>query len=42
MFARARIGRGLRLIFTLETPVLLYFHRIGNHNEVRRFLKLHL
>ena len=34
-----RIGRGLRLVFTLETPALLYFHMIGNHDEVRRFLK---
>jgi mRNA-degrading endonuclease YafQ of YafQ-DinJ toxin-antitoxin module len=34
-----RIGRGLRLIFTLKTPATLYFHMIGNHDEVRRFLK---
>ena len=34
-----RIGRGLRLVFTLESPALLYFHTIGNHDEVRRFLK---
>ncbi len=34
-----RIGRGLRLLFTLESPALLYFHTIGNHDEVRRFLK---
>jgi mRNA-degrading endonuclease YafQ of YafQ-DinJ toxin-antitoxin module len=34
-----RIGRGLRLIFTLEPPSLLYFHMIGNHDEVRRFLR---
>jgi hypothetical protein len=34
-----RIGKGLRLIFTLESPALLYFHTIGNHDEVRRFLK---
>jgi hypothetical protein len=34
-----RIGRGLRLLFTLESPALLYFHAIGNHDEVRRFLK---
>jgi hypothetical protein len=34
-----RIGRGLRLLFTLESPSLLYFHTIGNHDEVRRFLK---
>ena len=30
----SRIGRGLRLVFTLESPVLLYFHTIGNHDEV--------
>jgi mRNA-degrading endonuclease YafQ of YafQ-DinJ toxin-antitoxin module len=34
-----RIGRGLRLVFTSESPALLYFHTIGNHDEVRRFLK---
>jgi mRNA-degrading endonuclease YafQ of YafQ-DinJ toxin-antitoxin module len=34
-----RIGRGLRLVFTLESAALLYFHTIGNHDEVRRFLK---
>jgi mRNA-degrading endonuclease YafQ of YafQ-DinJ toxin-antitoxin module len=34
-----RIGRGLRLVFTLESPASLYFHMIGNHDEVRRFLK---
>jgi mRNA-degrading endonuclease YafQ of YafQ-DinJ toxin-antitoxin module len=34
-----RIGKGLRLVFTLESPALLYFHTIGNHDEVRRFLK---
>jgi hypothetical protein len=33
------IGRGLRLLFTLESPASLYFHMIGNHDEVRRFLK---
>jgi mRNA-degrading endonuclease RelE of RelBE toxin-antitoxin system len=34
-----RIGRGLRLIFTLESASVLYFHTIGNHDHVRRFLK---
>ena len=32
-------AKGLRLVFTLEPPALLYFHTIGNHDEVRRFLK---
>jgi mRNA-degrading endonuclease YafQ of YafQ-DinJ toxin-antitoxin module len=34
-----RIGKGLRLVFTLESRALLYFHTIGNHDELRRFLK---
>ena len=34
-----RIGRGLRLVFTSEPGPALYFHMIGNHDEVRRFLK---
>jgi hypothetical protein len=34
-----RIGTGLRLIFTSEPGSLLYFHTIGNHDQVRRFLK---
>ena len=34
-----RIGRALRLVFTRERPSLLYFHMIGTHNEVQRFLK---
>ncbi len=34
-----RLGRALRLIFTLERPSLLYFHMIGTHDDVRRYLK---
>jgi len=34
-----RVGLALRLIFTLERPQLLYFHMIGTHDDVRRFLK---
>src|SRR6266403_2481823 len=33
-----RIGLALRLIFTLEKPSLLYFHMVGTHDEVQRFL----
>ena len=34
-----RVSRALRLIFTLEPESLLYFHMIGTHDEVQRFLK---
>jgi mRNA-degrading endonuclease RelE of RelBE toxin-antitoxin system len=34
-----RMGAALRLIFTVERPAVLYFHMIGNHDEVRRFLR---
>jgi hypothetical protein len=34
-----RVGLALRLIFTRENPLLLYFHMIGTHDDVRRFLK---
>jgi hypothetical protein len=37
-----RMGVALRLIFTLETDRVLYFHMIGNHEDVRRFLKSQL
>jgi len=33
-----RLDLRQRLVFTLE-PGSLYFHFIGNHNEVSRFLK---
>lgn len=34
-----RVSRPLRLVFTLERASLLYFHMIGTHDEVRRFLR---
>lgn len=34
----ARVGLGLRLVFALEKD-LLSLVRIGNHDEVRRFLR---
>ena len=34
-----RVSRPLRLVFTLERPSLLYFHIIGTHDEVKRFLR---
>jgi hypothetical protein len=34
-----RVGRPLRLVFTREAPSLLYFHMIGTHEEVQKFLK---
>ena len=34
-----RVSRALRLVFTRERPSLLYFHMIGTHNEVQKFLR---
>jgi len=34
----ARVGLGLRLVFGLE-PSLLTLVRVGNHEEIRRFLR---
>ena len=34
----ARVGLGLRLVFTLE-PTLVTLVRVGTHDEVRRFLR---
>jgi mRNA-degrading endonuclease YafQ of YafQ-DinJ toxin-antitoxin module len=34
-----RVGRPLRLIFTRGRSSLLYFHMIGTHDEVQKFLK---
>jgi mRNA-degrading endonuclease YafQ of YafQ-DinJ toxin-antitoxin module len=34
-----RISRALRLVFTRERPSLLYFHMLGTHNEVQKFLR---
>lgn len=34
-----RVSRPLRIVFTLERPSLLYFHMIGTHDEVQRFLR---
>ena len=35
-----RVSRPLRLVFTRERSSLLYFHMIGTHDEVQRFLRL--
>jgi mRNA-degrading endonuclease YafQ of YafQ-DinJ toxin-antitoxin module len=34
----ARLGLGLRLVFTLETN-LLTLVRVGSHDEIRRYLR---
>lgn len=34
----ARVGLGLRLVFTLE-PNLLTLVRVGGHDEIRRYLR---
>jgi len=34
----ARVGLGLRLVFTLETK-LLTLVRVGSHDEIRRYLR---
>src|SRR6266568_5776611 len=34
-----RVSRVLRLVLTLEPGSLLYFHMIGTHDEVQRFLR---
>jgi hypothetical protein len=34
-----RVSRALRLVFTRERTSLLYFHIIGTHNEVQKFLR---
>jgi mRNA-degrading endonuclease YafQ of YafQ-DinJ toxin-antitoxin module len=34
----ARVGRDLRLVFTLATDILTLI-RVGNHDDVRRYLK---
>jgi mRNA-degrading endonuclease YafQ of YafQ-DinJ toxin-antitoxin module len=34
-----RMSRALRLVFTRERPSMLYFHMIGTHDEVQKFLK---
>jgi len=34
-----RVSRPLRLVFTRERPSILYFHMLGTHDEVRRFLR---
>lgn len=34
----ARIGLGLRIIFGYQNQELC-FHRVGNHDEIRRYLK---
>jgi mRNA-degrading endonuclease YafQ of YafQ-DinJ toxin-antitoxin module len=34
----ARVGLGLRVVFTVE-PDLLTFVRAGNHDDIRRFLR---
>jgi len=34
----ARVGLGLRMVFTLE-PQLLTLVRVGSHDEIRRYLR---
>jgi len=34
-----RVSKPVRLVFTLERPALLYFHMIGTHDDVLKFLK---
>jgi mRNA-degrading endonuclease YafQ of YafQ-DinJ toxin-antitoxin module len=34
-----RVSRPLRLVFTLEHRSVLYFHMIGTHDEVQKFLR---
>jgi mRNA-degrading endonuclease RelE of RelBE toxin-antitoxin system len=34
-----RISKAVRLVFTIVDPSTLFFHMMGNHNEVQRFLK---
>jgi mRNA-degrading endonuclease YafQ of YafQ-DinJ toxin-antitoxin module len=34
----ARLGLGLRMIFTFDGSVL-NFHRLGSHDEIRKYLK---
>ena len=36
--AKARLGLGLRLVFTLE-PETATLVRVGSHDEIRRYLK---
>ena len=40
-FYECRKGLKTRLIFERLTPRNLYFHVIGNHDDVKRFLKHH-
>ena len=34
-----RLSKGVRLVFTLLDDRTLYFHMMGTHDQVRRFLK---
>jgi mRNA-degrading endonuclease YafQ of YafQ-DinJ toxin-antitoxin module len=34
-----RINRSVRLVFTVEAPSILYFHMMGNHDDVKRYLR---
>ena len=34
----ARVGLGLRLIFGYKDDEI-YFHRLGNHDDIRKYLK---
>ena len=34
----ARIGLGLRIIFGFE-PNAILFHRVGNHDDIQRYLR---
>jgi len=39
VFFEGRSGLKLRLIFELLSDGTLYFHLLGNHDEIRNFLK---
>jgi hypothetical protein len=40
-FFEGRAGLRLRLIFEMIDDGVLYFHLLGTHDEVRKFLKRH-
>jgi hypothetical protein len=40
-FSEGRAGLKLRLVFEILNDGMLYFHLLGDHDEVRNFLKRH-
>ena len=34
-----RLNRSVRLVFTVEEMSILYFHLMGSHDDVKRFLR---